>query len=175
MSSSQQFSGQRDDEEVLYVFRRHPIVMRKGFYLLLIPFLIASLPVLIWPAEIKWLWVALGGFGFGLILFFYHWIGWFFSVYIVTNQRLRQSSQDGLFGRTVIDVGLSKIQNISYTVKGFNEAIFGFGTIVIQTYVGDLVLDNINHPSKVYEKLQNYVAEYGPQDNETSYQETTTE
>lgn len=172
--STKQFQGQRDDEEVLYVFRHHPIVLRKGLYLWLIPFLLCSLPVLLWPGELKWLWVSLGGFAGGFILFFYHWIGWFFSIYIVTNQRLRQSTQQGLFGRTVVDVGLSKIQNISYTVSGFNEAVFGFGTIVIQTYVGDLVLERIMHPSKVYDKLQNFVAEHGSQDNETDYQEITT-
>ena len=39
------FEGQRPDEELLFVFRRHIIAMRKGFYLLLIPFALSSLPV----------------------------------------------------------------------------------------------------------------------------------
>ncbi|QWQ31534.1 hypothetical protein KOY49_00640 [Candidatus Minimicrobia vallesae] len=30
-----QFDGQRDGEQLLFVFRRHIIAMRKGFYLLL--------------------------------------------------------------------------------------------------------------------------------------------
>lgn len=152
-----QFAGQHDDEEVLFVFRRHPIAMRKGFYLLLFPFLFASIPVLIWPGDIRWLWVALGGLGLGGVLFFYHWIGWYYTIFIVTNQRLRQMTQDGLFARSVIDLGLTKIQNISYNVEGFNAAVFGFGTVVVQTYVGDLVLDRLHHPGKIYEKLQSAV------------------
>lgn len=156
-----EFDGQHDDETVLFTFRNHLIAMRKGFYMLLIPFLIASLPSLLWPGELLWLWVALGGFLFGLLLFMYYWMGWYFSVYIVTDQRFRQVTWKGLFGKSVIDLGISKIQNISYNVPGLNATLFGFGTIVIQTYVGDLVLENIEHPAKTYEKLQSAIKTYG--------------
>jgi hypothetical protein len=156
-----QFEGQHEDEEVLFVFRRHPIAMRKGFYMLLIPFVISSIPTLIWPGELKWLYVAGGGFALGLLLFFYHWIGWYFTMFIVTNQRLRQVTQQGFFSKSVIDLGLSKIQNISYNVSGFTAATLGFGTIVVQTYVGDLVLDRIHHPGKVYNQLHDVVKKLG--------------
>lgn len=148
------FDGQREGEEVVLVFRRHIIALRKGFYSILIPFLLASLPTLIAPGELVYLWIALGGLGLGLVLFFYHWIGWYFTVFILTNERLRQSTQRGFFGKSVIDLPVSKIQNISYTIPGFSGEVFGFGTIVIQTYVGDLVLDLIHSPNKVYNKLQ---------------------
>ena len=63
----------------------------------------------------------------------------------------------GLFGRSVVDLGLSKIQNISYNVPGFTGEALGFGTIVLQTYVGDLVLDKVHHPGKIYNKIQDAV------------------
>ncbi len=90
----------------------------------------------------------------GSLIFFYHWIGWYYSVFIVTDQRIQQTSQTGLFGKTVIDLSLSKIQNISYNVPGFTGEILGFGTIVIQTYVGDMIIDKAEHPDKIYNKLQ---------------------
>lgn len=155
------FEGQNDGEEVAFIFRRHPVVMRKGFYLLIVPFLVASVPVLIWPDNLNNLWIALGGLGFGMLLFFYHWLGWYFSIFIVTNQRLRQITQHGFFNRGVVDVGISKIQNISYNVPGFTAAMFGFGDIIIQTYVGDLCLDRIHHPVKIYDRLQKVVREFG--------------
>ena len=164
-----QFEGQHDDEEVLFVFRRHIIAMRKGFYLLLIPFLVMSLPSLIIPmlsydALPEW-WqdpmnlLMLSGIGLliGLLLFAYQWMGWYFSVFIVTTMRLRQLTQNTIFGRKVIDLGLTKIQNISYTIDGFTADILGYGTIVVQTYVGDLVLDRIHHPEEVHSKLQQAV------------------
>ena len=105
-----QFEGQREGETVLFIFRRHLIAMRKGFYALAIPFVIASMPFLIFPQTFWLFWVAMGGFALGLLLFFYHWLGWFYSIFIVTDQRIQQTSQTGLFGKTVIDLSLSKIQ-----------------------------------------------------------------
>lgn len=167
----QAFDGQREGEEVVLVFRRHIIALRKGFYSILIPFLIASLPTLIFPGELLYLWIALGGLGFGLVLFFYHWIGWYFTVFVLTDQRLRQSTQKGIFGKSVIDLPVSKIQNISYTIPGLSGELFKFGTIVIQTYVGDLILDLIEHPSEVYNKLQDVASLSSSQTNAGNHEE----
>lgn len=152
------FEGQRPGEELLFVFRRHIIAMRKGFYLLLIPFAISSLPVLIWQDNLAMLWSPLVGFTLGLMLFFYHWVMWYFTVYIVTTERIRQVTQRGFFGKDVVELRLSKIQNISYNVPGFTGELFKFGTIVIQTFVGDLVIRNVEHPDKIYNKLQDAVS-----------------
>lgn len=48
-----EFDGQRDGEQLLFVFRRHPIAMRKGYYMLLIPFVISSVPPLIWQTQLE--------------------------------------------------------------------------------------------------------------------------
>ncbi len=152
------FEGQRPGEDLLFVFRRHIIAMRKGFYLLLIPFALSSLPVLIWQDNLALLWSPVIGLSLGLLLFFYHWMMWYFTVYIVTNQRIRQVTQKGFFGKDVVELRLSKIQNISYNIPGFSGEIFGFGTIVIQTFVGDLVIRHVEHPDKTYNKLQDAVS-----------------
>ena len=152
------FEGQRPGEEVLFIFRRHIIAMRKGFYLLLIPFALSALPVLIWQDSIELLLSPVIGFGVGMLLFFYHWMMWYFTVYIVTNQRLRQVTQRGFFGKDVVELRLSKIQNISYNIPGFSGELFGFGTIIIQTFVGDLVIRYVEHPEKTYNKLQEAVS-----------------
>ncbi len=156
------FDGQREGEEVVLVFRRHIIALRKGFYSILVPFALASLPTLFFPGELLYLYIAFGGLAFGLVLFFYHWIGWYFTIFILTDQRLRQSTQKGFFGKSVIDLPVSKIQNISYTIPGLSGELFGFGTIVIQTYVGDLILDLIHQPGEVYNKLQDVAATAAP-------------
>jgi hypothetical protein len=156
-----QFDGQRDDEEVELVFRRHIIALRRGFYFLLIPFAICSIPALIWQSEAWLFYLSFGAFGVGLLLFAYHWVGWYYTYFIITNQRLRQVKQNGLFGRSVIDLRLNKIQNVSYEIVGFSGEVFGFGTIVIQTYVGDLVLDRLHRPDKIYNKLQDSVMKAG--------------
>lgn len=157
-SAELDFDGQRSDEELLFVFRRHIIAMRKGFYSLLIPLAIGSIPPLIWQTNLKLFLLPVAGLIIGLILFFYHFILWYYTVYIVTNQRVRQVTQKGFFGRSVVELRLSKIQNISYNIPGLSGELFHYGTIVIQTYVGDLVIHKVEHPSEIYNKLQDAVS-----------------
>ena len=152
------FEGQRDGEELLFIFRRHPIAMRKGYYLLLIPLVVTCVPFLIWQNNLELLILPIIGLGVGLLLFSYHFIMWYFTVYIVTDQRIRQVTQKGFFGKDVVELGLSKVQNISYNIPGFSGEVFGFGTIVIQTFVGDLIIHKVEHPDKIYNKLQDAVS-----------------
>lgn len=159
-----EFDGQRDGEKLLFVFRRHIIAMRKGFYLLLIPFVISAIPPLIWQNNLELFLLPLGGLVLGLIMFAYHFMMWFFTVYIVSDQRIRQITQRGFFGKDVVELRLSKIQNISYNIPGFTGEIFNFGTIVIQTFVGDLVIRNVEHPDAIYNKLQDAVSAVNGED-----------
>jgi hypothetical protein len=155
-----QFEGQYDDEEVLLVFRRHPVVIRKGLYIVLFLTLFGVIPIAITPTSTTPYWIALGAFLVGLGGFFYHWVGWYFSTFIVTNLRFRQVTYGGLFGKSVIDVGLNKILNISYNIPGFSGAVFGYGTLVIQTYVGDIVLDRVPHPDRLYASFHRIIKEH---------------
>ena len=164
------FEGQRPGEMVLFVFRRHIIAMRKGFWLLLIPLVITAIPPLIWQSNLELFLLPVGGLALGIILFLYHFMMWYFTIYLVTNQRIRQVTQKGIFGKDVVELRLSKIQNISYNIPGFTGEILKFGTIVIQTFVGDLVIRNVEHPEKIYNKLQNAVADAVEQGD---YEETT--
>lgn len=95
---------------------------------------------------------------------------WFFTYYIVTDQRIRQITQHGFFGKDVVELRLSKIQNISYNIPGLSGELFKFGTIVIQTFVGDLVIHNVEHPDEIYNKLQDAVSAVVSEQGE--YEET---
>ena len=154
-----QFEGQHKDEKILFVFRRHIIAMRKGFYSLLIPLAVGSIPPLIWQTQLELFLLPLAGLAIGLVLFFYHFLMWYYTVYVVTNERIRQITQRGFFGRDVVELSLDKVQSISYNIPGFSGEIFKFGTIVIQTFVGDLVIRMVEHPSEIYNKLQDAVHE----------------
>lgn len=152
-----EFDGQREDETLVLVFRRHIIALRKGFYLVLIPLAITSIPPLIFQENLWLFLLPVGGLALGLILFFFQWVKWYFTVFILTDQRIRQVTQKGFFGSDVIDLDITNIQNASYNIPGFTGEVLGFGTIVIQTIVGDLVLDRIGHANKVYNTLQDTI------------------
>lgn len=161
-----EFNGQREGESVLLVFRRHIIAMRKGFYGLLVPFAISAIPPLIWQTKLELFLLPIIGFSIGLLIFGYHLLMWRYTYYIVTDQRIRQVTQTGFFGTDVVELSLSKIQNISYNIPGFFGEAFHFGTIVIQTFVGDLVIRHVGHPANTYNKLQDAATEYGGKQEE---------
>jgi len=161
ISTKKLFKEQFDDEEVLLVFRKHPVVMRKGLVISSLAILAGTIPALIKP-EFSWFFGGLGaGFFAAFLLFLPFWIGWHFSVYIVTDQRLIQITQKGLFHRSMVALGLSQIQMINYEIAGMQETLLGYGTIMVQTYVGSLTIHEVHHPAEIQKDLLEILREQG--------------
>ena len=162
------YSDQFDDEEVLYMFRKHPVVMRKGLIFaslgLLAPVLVifglTFTPDYIPSMNQFYLSLLIGVF-IAIIIMFPYWITWHFTVFVVTNQRFLQIGQEGFWKRNVVDIGIDKIQTVSYEVKGLEQTLLGFGTIVIQTFVGELVIHHVEHPKTVQKRLTHIMRELG--------------
>lgn len=157
------FEDQFDDEEVLFVFRKHPVVMRKGLIFGLLGPLVGVIPAAIDPSlgMTAFFGGLIAGCVLGLLIFFPSWIGWHFSVFIVTDQRFIQITQKGLWHRNVADIALRQIQSVNYAVEGVQETLLGFGTITMQTYVGDLVIHDIHHPAKIQRRVVEVLREQG--------------
>lgn len=155
------FEDQFDDEEVLLVFRKHPVVMRRGLIYGMLVLLLGSVPSLFNPTYATYF----TGVGIALIVSILvmlpSWISWHFSVFIVTDQRLIQITQKGLFNRSVIDMRLSQIQMVNYQIAGLQETMLGFGTIMMQTFVGDLVIHEIHHPAAIQKQLLEILRQQG--------------
>jgi hypothetical protein len=162
------FKEQFDGEDVQLVFRKHPIVMRKGLIISMAVWLVGPLYTLALtyinkenPPSITFFFVSLLiSMLFGLVLLFPSWVRWYFSVYIMTNHRFIQESRS-LVGINVVDIGLEQIQMINYQVQGLQETLLGYGTIIVQTYVGDLVIRDVHHPARVQKKMVHILRELG--------------
>ena len=143
------FPGQFDDEEVLVVFKRHPIVMRKGLIIMMITILIGAFVGMFMSRN-------------GGIALFYYWIGWHYSVCIVTNQRFLQIKQTGIFkNRSVNDINLTRILSVNYEIKGMLQTMLGFGTIIIQTLVGDFFISNVSKPARTQASIVSAIKKSG--------------
>jgi signal transduction histidine kinase len=155
------FDDQFDDEEVLFVFRKHPVVMRKGLIYSSLAVLVGPVYTLAMtylqpsnPPSISFFFLSIiASFGLAALIFMPSWISWHFSVYIVTDQRFIQITQRGFFTRGVVDMSLRQIQMVNYEVAGLQETLLGFGTIMMQTLVGDLIIHEVHHPAKIQKKL----------------------
>jgi signal transduction histidine kinase len=166
------FEDQMDDEEVLYVFRKHPIVMRKGIifwavamlvgplYTVFLTFIYANNPEK-YPTPNFFLLSLVASVILSVVVFFPSWIAWHYSVFIVTDQRFIQITQKGLFHRSVVDVGLNQIQMVNYEVAGLQETLLGFGTIMMQTYMGELLIHDVHHPAHIQKKMLKILRDKG--------------
>lgn len=155
------FDDQLEGEEMLLLFRKHPVVMRKELIIASFLLLLSVLPSFVRPTYLY----LFGGLGIGLLLaaivMFWAWIGWYFSVYALTDRRLLQIKQKGLFNRSVVDISNDQISMVNYEVRGLQETLLGFGTITVQTYVGELVIKDVEHPKKIHKKLTMLLREHG--------------
>lgn len=142
-----------------FVFRRHFLTAKSGVIFLILMIMIGVGLTLLWPNNMMIFETFLTLILVGVLGFLYSYMLWYFSIYIVTNQRIRQISQRGLFKKSVVDLGLDKIQSISYGVNGIRAGLMGYGTIVIQTAVGDLVISMVKNSEKIYNDLQNLINE----------------
>ena len=149
------FEGQRSGEEVIYVFRRNILTARKGLYFFIFMVVLGSIPRMLWPNNdsMLFVWLVCGligllGLGYSLIL-------WYYSFYMLTSERLRQTRQKGIFKKTVVDLDLENILSVSYGIPGMFGSMMNYGTIMVQTSAGDLVLSMVTDPEDVYNELQN--------------------
>ena len=170
LMAKKQFEGQFKDEEVLFVFKRHPIVMRKGLILMMFAILAGALAGMFMSRDadatgtfLRQFFEPIGiGFLVGLLLLSYYWVGWYYSVCIVTNQRFVQFSQKGIFkSRSVNDINLHRILSVNYQISGIVETLLGFGTIIIQTLVGDFVISKVAHPAETQAHIVSAIKESG--------------
>ena len=155
------FDDQFDDEEVLFLFRKHPVVMRKGLIFSSACLLVGPVFTLVLtytrpdnPPSLTFFFLSfVASAVLGAIVFLPRWIQWFFSVYVVTDKRFIQISQRGFFHKSVVDMTLNQIQMVNYEVAGLQQTLLGFGTIMMQTLVGDLIIREVHHPASIQKKL----------------------
>ena len=150
------------DEKIVYFLRRHPITLLSvmaGYVLLLgSPFVILGYfrffqPDLLTNATFKAL-LFLGGsafFLFAWLFLFQLFLDYYLDSWIVTNKRIINIEQTGLFGRTVSELRLYRIQDVTATVNGFSNTMFNYGDVQIQTAgeVEHFVFEQIPHPNQI--------------------------
>lgn len=155
------FEDQLDEEEMLLLFRKHPVVMRKQLIIASVLLLLGTIPSFVRPEYAYFF----GGLGVGLLLasavMFYAWMGWYFSIYALTDKRLIQIKQKGFFHRSLVDISNDQIIMVNYEISGFQETLLGFGTMTVQTYVGELVIKDVHHPKRVQKEVTTLLREHG--------------
>ncbi|OGI29407.1 MAG: hypothetical protein A2288_03755 [Candidatus Moranbacteria bacterium RIFOXYA12_FULL_44_15] len=161
------FAGQKDGEQILKVIHRHWFDILVQFFIVLGMLLVFFLSVIYLPLIFPALRESLGQMLFMFLenlffiltwfTFFLIWIDYYFDVWIVTDQRIVNIEQKGLFARVVSELELENIQDITTDVKGVIPTFLNYGNLYVQTAaeMERFVFRNIPDPYSVKDMIMN--------------------
>ncbi|GAB4026390.1 MAG: hypothetical protein Fur0011_1950 [Candidatus Microgenomates bacterium] len=149
------FQTQEDEEAIVLFMRQH--------FLVNIPWIIISIFMLTLPSVFVFFppYAALStGFQFVVSLGWYLFVsgyalaklmGWFFNIYIVTDERIVDVDFKNIFFRKISTAKIEEIQDINVQSSGSFETFFGYGSVFIQTAaeVPEFEFVAIPHPDRV--------------------------
>ncbi len=69
----------------------------------------------------------------GWLFMFQSFIDYWLDVFILTEKRILDIEQKGLFNRTVSELRLYRTQDVTFEIKGFWHTMFDYGDIFVQT------------------------------------------
>lgn len=152
----------KDSEEVLKIVRQYALVYfwKAVFVFILI---LVDFFFMFWLLNKGW-W---GSLIFILVLFIAVFLGvrwyiiWHYNVFVITNKRVIDIYQKGIFSRDVSEIMLSKVLDVSYQRKGILQTIFKYGNIYLQVAGNEikLVIAKIKNPQETQRILSDYVQE----------------
>lgn len=93
------------------------------------------------------------------IAFFIIWTDYYLDVFILTDKRIIDIEQKGIFSREISTLRLDRIQDVTVEVKGIIATLLNFGDICIQTAGEEkrFIIKEIPRPYKIKASL---MAEY---------------
>jgi hypothetical protein len=137
------FKGQRNEERILRIYHRHWFVILVQFLLLAFALTLVIGSFLFITVFFPELSRALGSAfvlfletTFLIFIWFYAflaWIDYYLDVWIITDQRIVNIEQNGLFARQVSELEFSSIQDVTTEVTGFIPTVLNFGDVYVQT------------------------------------------
>lgn len=131
------FEAQNDDELVILFMRSHPSTNLHWIALILvlfwIPFFWNEFPLIVGLTGMVKLSLTL--FWYMALAFFAYeqFLVWFYSVYIVTNERVIDVNFYGLLYKDVKTAQISRIEDVSYSQRGLLSSFFNYGSVTIET------------------------------------------
>lgn len=89
------------------------------------------------------------------MFFFNTIVDHYLDIWIVTNRRILNIEQEGLFSRTIAEQKLERIQDVTSEVKGLIPTFLNFGNVIIQTAGATVrfIFKDIPNPTNVANKI----------------------
>jgi membrane protein YdbS with pleckstrin-like domain len=166
-STQYSFEGKKTGEIVAIFLHRHWFTITVKLVLIIVMIL---LPILLYPfiEQLLQNYVPISATLF--VYTVYYMIVWSFFIYtvtmylldswVVTNERILNNTQHGFFNRTVSEMELSRIQDVTVFVEGFIPTILNFGNVEIQTAGKEekFIFEQIPNPQRIKDAIMKIVS-----------------
>lgn len=162
------FPGQKEDEHVQLLIRKHWITDVKSSSVLL---LVGVIPFVGGLVILKTLWEKSSGqiFWGGMMLFlayilfislitYIHWLNDELDIIVVTDQRVISHEQVDLFHRQISETNVTQIEDVKGVEKGMLQSLLHYGTLEIMTASNDVffAMDYVEHPYENARRLLDF-------------------
>lgn len=160
------FVHQKSYEHIEYALRRHWITFIPTIVIVLVMlgvpvvvyFLVQNLFPDLLSGPISYPLTILFGSTYALFtfLFFYiHFIDYYLDLWIITNDRIVDIEQKGLFNRTVTELELFQIQDVTSTVEGIIATVFHYGNVTVTTasLTQSIIFKQVPNPDFIRQEL----------------------
>lgn len=174
MNFARSFPGQQPNEKIILLLHRHWAVLVKNLFVFII---LAGLPAAVfilardfmgWDLaedSLGYVGLVMGGSLYYLFLWnlaFSYWLDYLLDYCVITDQRLVDVQQSGLFNRTVAEQELHRVQDVTTEVHGMLQTMMGYGNVYIQTAAEKerFVFEQVPHPEEVAKTIQALAAQH---------------
>ncbi len=149
------FDTQSPEEKIVLFLRQHPIVLLPKIALALLIFVLPLIVIPIVKATGYDIGFSQMSFGLGLAVLWAmiiisicatSFFMWYFTVSIVTTERIVDINFDKIYTHDVSECLLEKIEDVSHKPAGMWAAIFDYGNVYIQTAAEQREFEFLNVP-----------------------------
>ncbi len=156
------FPGQRPHEHVI-IIRRHWIIWFKYLIQLIIGNLIPVAIFLFVYYALGWVPNTTGPLYIALVLvtsiyyigvwlmYFHEFVDYRLDMWILTDQRIINIEQQGLFDRIISELSINKVQDVTSEVHGHAQTFLDYGNVYVQT-AGEqqrFIFQHVPHPEEI--------------------------
>lgn len=154
------------EEKTVYALRRHPIVFVGPVFVFL---LLAALPfaarlLLIGSADIT---IANPLLHAGVILlvsiyylgiwvfFFSEFTDYYLDITFVTNERIIDIDQAGLFSRSISELDMTRVQDVKSVISGIIPTMLNYGTVTVETAANEenFIMEQVKDPHVIRQRI----------------------
>jgi uncharacterized membrane protein YdbT with pleckstrin-like domain len=154
--------GRLPNEKIIKILRKDTFILFKKLILtaalIILPALAVFMLLSFYPnlldGEISYPFIVMGVSGYGLFIWlflFFSFIDYYLDIWIITDERIIDVRQEGFFSRTVSELNLFQVQDVTSELEGLFQFIFKFGDVHVQTAaeVERFVFSQVPNPEEI--------------------------